>query len=236
MDIDGTYTLQAPQELVWNILMDLLTLQRFIQGMERLERVGEDTYAFTLHIKHAPLRGAYSGNAVVTKMDYPYSYHLKAEGEGVPGTFYAEWDMILTALDEHTVVTYKGTLLFSRANVQLNDSLFKGIVKVLIQQFFTSIADHLRSESDVFEHDSNAYSTQVGISHIQSGQTESSTFPEKPSFMLLVVRQLGLGDNDPFLEQVWVNRLRRIGFISMLLFLVWVGTRLPGRSSNHQGR
>ena len=55
MDIDGTYTLQAAPEVVWNLLMDQDMLQQNIPGMERLEQTGEDTYTFTLHIKHAPL-------------------------------------------------------------------------------------------------------------------------------------------------------------------------------------
>src|SRR5436305_1982420 len=82
-----------------------------------------------------------SENAVVTKMEYPYSYqkmeypysyHMKAEGEGVPGTFLAEWNITLTALDENTVVAYQGSLHFSMVNAQLPGSLIKGIVKVLI--------------------------------------------------------------------------------------------------------
>ncbi len=236
MDIDGTYTLQAPPEVVWRLLMDQDMLQQTIQGMERLEQTGEDTYAFTLHIKHAPLRGAYSGNAVVSKLEYPYSYYMETEGEGVPGIFRAEWNITLTALDENTVVAYQGSLHFSRSKAQLPSSLIKGIVKVLIQQFFTSISDHLRSNSYEYEHDAEAHITQVEVSHMQNGRMETSSFPDKPSFLHLVVRQLGLGDNDPFLEQQWVNRLRRIGLVSMLLFFVWVGTRLPRRAGDRQGR
>ena len=234
MDIDGTYTLQAPPEVVWNLLMDQDMLEQNIQGMERLEQTGEDTYAFTLHIKHAPLRGAYSGNAVVTKMEYPYLYHMKAEGEGVPGIFHAEWNITLTALDENTVVAYQGSLHFSRTDAKLPSSLIKGIVKVLIQQFFTSIADHLRSDSYVY--DSEAHINHEETSHKQNGRMEASSFPDKPSFLHIVVRQLGLGDNDPLLEQQWVNRLRRIGLVSMLLFFVWVGTRLPRRAEESKDR
>ena len=70
---------------------------------------------------------------------------------------------------------------------------------------------------------------------MQNGRMEASSLPDKSSFLHIVVRQLGLGDNDPFLEQQWVNRLRRIGLVSMLLFFVWVGTRLPRRSGDRQG-
>src|SRR6266576_2216460 len=141
MDINGTYTLQASPEVVWTLLMDLQTLQHTIQGIERLERTGEDTFAFTLQIKHEQLRGSYSGNAVATKLEYPYSYHIRAEGEGSPGTFHAEWNITLTAHDENTVVAYQGSLHFSRTNAQLPSPLVKGTIKVLIQHFFTAVAD-----------------------------------------------------------------------------------------------
>lgn len=236
MDIDGTYTLQASPEVVWTLLMDIQTLQRTMQGIERLERTGEDTYAFTLHIKHAPLRGSYSGSAVATKQEYPYSYHMRAEGEGIPGTFQAEWNITLTAHDENTVVAYQGSLHFTRTNALLPSPLVKGIIKVLIQQFFTSVADHLRSASYTYQNASEVHVTQLEVLQIHNDRLANSTFPDKPSFLHTVVRQLGLGDNDPLLEQQWVNRLRRIGIVSMLLFLVWVGTRLPRRFGDRQGR
>ena len=232
MDINGTYTLQASPEVVWTLLMDIQTLQHTIQGIERLERTGEDTFAFTLQIKHAPLRGSYAGNAIATKLDYPYSYHMRAEGEGSPGTFHAEWNITLTTHDENTVVAYQGSLHFSRANAQLPSSLVKGTIKVLIQQFFTAVADHLRPASYPYQNASEVNVTQLEVSHIHNGRMAISTFPEKPSFLHTIVRQLGLGDNDLLLEQQWVNRLRRIGMASMLLFLVWVGTRLPRRSGD----
>jgi len=229
MNINGSYTLQASPEAVWTLLMDIQTLQRIIQGIERLERTGEDTYAFTLHIKQAPLRGSYSGNAVATKLEYPYSYHMRAEGEGIPGTFHAEWNITLTAQGENTVVAYQGSLHFSRTNAQLPSPLVKGTIKVLIQHFFTAIADHLRTVSYTYQNASEDNVTQLEVSHIHNGHMAISTFPEKSSFLHTIVRQLGLGDNDLLLEQQWVNRLRRIGIVSMLLFLVWVGTRLPRR-------
>jgi len=232
MDIDGTYTLQASPEVVWTLLMDIQTLQHSIQGIERLEQTGEDTFAFTLQIKHAPLRGSYSGNAVATKLEHPFSYHIRAEGEGSSGTFHAEWNITLTAHDENTVVAYQGSLHFSRINTPLPNHLVKGTIKVLIQQFFTSVADHLRTASYTYQNASEDNETQLEVSHIHNSRMAISTFPDKPSFLHTIVRQFGLGDNDLLLEQQWVNRLRRIGIVSMLLFLVWVGTRLPRRSGD----
>jgi carbon monoxide dehydrogenase subunit G len=228
MDIEGTYTLQATPEVVWVQLMDLETLRRTIPGIEGLERLGEDTYTFTLHIKHAPLRGSYAGHAVAAKLEYPFSYQMRAEGEGIPGKFLAEWITMLKALDENTVIAYQGSLHFSRANALLPSPLIKGTIKVLIQQFFTALADHLRSASYSYPATPEDTVTQLEVSHIHNGRLASSTVPVQPTFPHAIVRQLGLGDNDPLLEQQWVNRLRRIGFVAVLLLLVWVGTRLPG--------
>ncbi|HEX6108694.1 MAG TPA: carbon monoxide dehydrogenase subunit G [Ktedonobacteraceae bacterium] len=227
MDIEGTYTLQAIPEVVWVQLMDLQTLRRTIPGIEGLEPLGEDTYAFTLHIKQAPLRGSYAGHAIAAELEYPFSYQMRAEGEGIPGKFHAEWIITLTAHDENTVVAYRGSLHFSRANALIPSPLIKGTIKVLIQQFFTALADHLRSTSYSYSASQEDTVTQLEVSQIHNGRLASSTFPDKPTFLHTIVRQLGLGDNNPLLEQQWVNRLRRIGIVSVLLLLVWVGTRLP---------
>lgn len=235
MDIEGTYTLQASPEAVWSHLIDLQTLQRTIPGIEGLERLGEDTYAFILHVKHAPLRGSFSGHAVVTELDYPFSYQMRAEGEGIPGKFHAEWTITLTAHDENTVVAYQSSLHFSKANALLPNPLIKGTIKVLIQHFFTALADHLRATNSSYLATSEDTVTQLEISQLYNGHRTASTFPDQPIFLHAIVRQLGLGDKDPLLEQQWVNRLRRIGIVSMLLLLVWVGTRLPRKpgSSTH---
>ncbi len=135
MDIEGKYTLQASPEVVWIHLMDLQTLQRTIPGIVGLERPGENIYAFTLHVKHAPLRGSFSGYAVATELEYPFSYQMRAEGEGIPGKFHAEWTITLTAHDENTIVAYQSSLHYSKANALLPNPLIKGTIKVLIQHF-----------------------------------------------------------------------------------------------------
>jgi hypothetical protein len=160
---------------------------------------------------------------------------MRAEGEGIPGKFHAEWTITLTAHDEDTVVAYQSSIHFSKAKTLLPNPLIKGIIKVLIQQFFTALADHLRSTSYSSIATSEEIMTQLEVSQLYNGHRTASTFPNQSLFLRTIVRQLGLGDKDPLLEQQWVHRLRRIGLASVLLLLVWVGTRLPRKpgSSTH---
>ncbi|HEX5689330.1 MAG TPA: SRPBCC domain-containing protein, partial [Roseiflexaceae bacterium] len=42
MKITGTYTIDAPQDQVWEALNDMEVLARIVPGCERLEQTGEN--------------------------------------------------------------------------------------------------------------------------------------------------------------------------------------------------
>ena len=60
MKLSGSYTFSAPRDDVWQLLNDPQTLQRIIPGCERLEEVGQDTYAADIKLGLAGVRGDYS--------------------------------------------------------------------------------------------------------------------------------------------------------------------------------
>lgn len=234
MDIEGTYTLQAAPQEVWACLLDQQTLQRTIPGIEELDRLGEDTYAFTMHIKHAPLSGSYSGQVDVVEREYPFSYRVTVESEGQPGKLHSEWTVELRAHNENTVVAYKGTLHLAKAAVLLPIPLVKGTIKVLIQQFFTALADHLRTASRSYSGTAEDTYAPLEFNHVNYSRIAVSSSANQPTLLHRIVRQLRLGSNDPLLEEQWVRRLRRIGIVSVLLLLVWIGTRLPRKPATRQ--
>src|SRR5436309_12438179 len=145
MDIEGTYTLQASPEDVWQCLMDQQVLRRAIPGVEQLELIGENKYNITVHIRQTPLIGTYHGHATVTEQHYPYYYTIAIEGEGGPGTISGEGVVHLNERDENTVVAYKGILNLGKLGTLLPPPLVKGTAKLLLQQFFTALAEHLRT-------------------------------------------------------------------------------------------
>jgi len=68
------------------------------------------------------------------------------------------------------------------------------------------------------------------ISSYPGTTSAKEAVPQKSDrFLRFVVRRLGLGEGDPVEEERWVKRVRRFGVLSILLLLVWVGTRLPGK-------
>ncbi len=72
------------------------------------------------------------------------------------------------------------------------------------------------------------------FNQVNYGRIAVSPSVNQPEFFHRIVRQLRLGSNDPLLEEQWVRRLRRIGIVSVLLLLVWIGTRLPRKPATRQ--
>jgi uncharacterized protein len=233
MDIEGTYTLQAPTEEIWDCLMDQQTIQHTIPGLERLTKVDEQTYTFAINIRHAPLRGNYTGRACVLEPSYPSAYRLKIEGEGPTNAFQCDFAIKLDAHNENTVIGYQGTLQPGGSNARISAPLIKATIKVLLQQFFTALADRLRTEraDPVYVTTLEEMYEMPFMEEQISEQLTETRKSSSPTLLHLLVRRAGLGQGDPVLEEQWVRRLRQVGLVAVLLLLVWVGTRLPRRAA-----
>jgi carbon monoxide dehydrogenase subunit G len=233
MDIEGTYTLQASPEDVWGCLMDQQVLRHAIPGVEKLESLGQHEHGITLQIRQSPLIGVYHGRVVLTDQHYPYHYSIAIEGEGRQSTISGHGVIHLSGRGENTVVAYKGTVNIGKLGTLLPAPVVKGAARLLLNQFFTSLADHLRTLHPVaagladFDHTSS-----LNGPTLPAGQYAfPASTPARSTFLRAVVHILRLGEGEPDLEELWVHRIRRAGLICGFLLLVWVGTRLPRRSA-----
>lgn len=237
MDIEGTYTLQASPEDVWQSLLDRQVLLRTIPGIEQLEQLDKDTYAIAIHVKQAPLIGTYHGHITVAEQHFPYHYRLIIDGEGRQSTLSGTGVIHLSQRDSMTIIAYKGTLNLGKLGTLLPTAIVKGTVKMLIQQFFTSLAEQLRAKVPVHILASEQAEDAAAVKH--SGEDILFLSPSAPSAeeaspltqshtpLQGIVRWFGLGEGNPLQEALWEIRIRRIGIMSGLLLLVWIGTRLP---------
>ena len=85
MKLSATYTLKAPQDKVFAALVDPSFLQKCIDGCEKMEKTGEDSYAAHLKIGVAGIKGSYVGNIRISEQNPPESFTLQVEGKGAPG-------------------------------------------------------------------------------------------------------------------------------------------------------
>jgi carbon monoxide dehydrogenase subunit G len=244
MDIEGTYTLQASPEDVWRCLMDQQVLLHAIPGVERLDLLGENKHGITLQIRQSPLIGVYHGHVMLTEQHYPYHYSLVFEGEGRQSTISGQGVVHLSGRGENTIVAYKGKINLGRLGTLLPAPVVKGAARLLLNQFFSSLAAYMRTLQPAYTREGGADRGRERQGHVpaQAGEeyaffasTPASPFhPDQsvqPGFLPSIVHNLRLGHADPELEKMWIQRVRRVGVLCALLTLVWVGTRLPRRSS-----
>jgi carbon monoxide dehydrogenase subunit G len=221
MNIEGTYTFQSKLTEIRQSLTRQEALQQAIPGLEQLEPLENNRYNVAIHIKYPPLVGTYQGLVSFVEDQQSASYRLLIESNGSPNTLTGVGSIQLHEFGENTTVFYKGTLTISKRGVRLTPAVTKGALKLLIQQFFTSLSDQLRMDhTGIVEEDGNTAVDVVPFHSPPAAPEVASSFIHK------IVRWLGLGKANALQEEIWAERIRQIGLVSGFLFLVWIGTRL----------
>ena len=85
MKLSARYAFNAPREKVFSALVDPAVLQKCIDGCEKMEKTGQDSYDAHLKIGVAGIKGSYVGKVVIEDKNEPESFSLRVEGKGLPG-------------------------------------------------------------------------------------------------------------------------------------------------------
>lgn len=144
MKLSGKYTFSAPREEVWELLMDPSALQRIIPGCERLEEIGDDTYAADIKLGLANVRGDYSGTVKLVDQRPPESYRMEGEGRGKPGFAKGVGNVELTEQpDGKTLMQYSGDAQVGGPIAGIGQRLIEGAAKSIINQSLKALSAEL---------------------------------------------------------------------------------------------
>jgi hypothetical protein len=144
MKVAGTATLHAPVETVYQTLRDPRVLVRTIPGCERLEELGEDTYAMTVTAGVASVRGTYAGDVRLTDHQAPNGFVLRASGSGTPGTVTADVTVSLAPGDNGTTeLTYDADATVGGMLGGVGQRLLTTVAKRTAGEFFTAVDELL---------------------------------------------------------------------------------------------
>ncbi len=234
MNIEGSYTLQARPEEVWQCFMNQQTLLHIIPGMERLEKRDKDSYEIAVRINYERLKGTYHGRLTVVEQHYPSHYRIVIDGAKDQNNINGAGSIVLKGHNDTTIITYHGTLNLHKHGAFIPPALGKGAAKLFIQQCFTALADHIhknnaRQELRTEGTEEIAVVKQPGGDIVILPTSVRHEHAPAQSMFGNIVHLLKLGASDPIQAEKWEQRLRRISIISGLLFLIWIGTRLPRR-------
>ncbi|GCE14162.1 CoxG family protein [Tengunoibacter tsumagoiensis] len=221
MNIEGTYTLQASPGQVWQCLMDQQVLQQIIPGIERIEQVATHCFQVSVQLKNDPFQGLYQGQLTLSELHYPYHYRLTLEGDE-EAPIHGTGSIHLNSQEQTTVIAYKGTLQLGKRTLSLKPSIIKGAAKLFLQQLFSGLAAYLQQT-----YPTEVAKKQATGSILLLSEVATPGVVPPPSIFQKITQSFHLGHGDRELELLWEKRLRRMSMLSGLLFLVWLGTRLP---------
>lgn len=178
MDIKGTYTFDAPQELVWDALRDPDVLGTVLPGGEGIEEVGENQYVGNLKIKVGPVQGKFKGNIELYDLNEPDSYSIKVDGKGAPGFVKATGSINLTGQGEQTLLDYAGKAQVGGRIASVGQRLIDTSAKSIIRQSLDGLNQYLAAKYETQKTAEAAGATQE---EVQQAVKETQVDIEAPS-------------------------------------------------------
>lgn len=141
MKISGSVTVPHPVEAVWEAMLDPAVLVRTIPGCSRLETVAEHSYAMTVSVGVAAIRGTYDGTAVLSDLVPEKSLVMRLTGAGAPGTIDATVDVTLAAVEGGTEVAYDADATVGGMVGGVGQRMLTSVSKRMAAEFFRGVGD-----------------------------------------------------------------------------------------------
>ncbi|MFQ5795971.1 MAG: CoxG family protein [Candidatus Bipolaricaulia bacterium] len=143
MKLDGSYTVNAPLDRVWNALNDPELLIQCIPGCRQLELESEgrseSRYRAMLELGLTDPKGQYTGWVEISDKVPNSHCRLSIEATGNPGPIQIIGIFDLEGLADKTHITYTGEVQVSGKIAGFGDHMISGIAKLVINQFFKTM-------------------------------------------------------------------------------------------------
>jgi uncharacterized protein len=143
MKLAATYAFDAPREKVFAALIEPGILQKCIDGCEKMEKTGEDSYDAHLKIGVAGIKGSYVGKIRIDEKTPPESFTLRVEGKGAPGWVKGTARMHISPKDEGSELRCEAEGHIGGVIAAVGSRLVDAIAKKMLDEFFRKLGEQL---------------------------------------------------------------------------------------------
>lgn len=139
--MDGEFVLPASREKVWAGLNDPDVLCRCIQGCQKMDKVGDNSFVAEVKMKIGPVSSVFNGKVDLLDLDPPNGYRIEGKGDGGAAGF-AKGGATVTLADVEggTLLRYDVNADIGGRLAQLGGRLINGVAKRQADQFFENFA------------------------------------------------------------------------------------------------
>ena len=143
MKLAATYAFKAPGEKVFAALVDPAILQKCIDGCEKMEKTGEDSYDAHLKIGVAGIKGSYVGKVRIAEKKPPESFTLQVEGKGSPGWVKGKARIQILPKGEGSELQCESEGQVGGLIAQVGSRLVEAVAKKMQDEFFKKLGQQL---------------------------------------------------------------------------------------------
>lgn len=140
MKLEGSYTFEAPRELVWEMFFDPEVLARTMPGCEKLERIAENSFEGRMRMQVGPVQGIFKGTVVLSDLQSPETYHMEVDGQGPSGFMKGEGDIRLEETEDGTIMHYVGEAQVGGRIAQVGQRLMDSSARAIVKQSLDNLA------------------------------------------------------------------------------------------------
>jgi uncharacterized protein len=143
MKLAATYEFNAPREKVFAALIEPAILQKCIDGCEKMEKTGEDSYNAHLKIGVAGIKGSYVGKIRIDDKKPPESFTLRAEGKGAPGWVKGTARIQISPKGEGSELLCESEGHIGGVIAAVGSRLVDAVAKKMLDEFFHKLGEQL---------------------------------------------------------------------------------------------
>ena len=143
MKLAATYAFDAPREKVFAALIEPGILQKCIDGCEKMEKTGEDSYDAHLKIGVAGIKGSYVGKIRIDEKTPPEAFTLRVEGKGAPGWLKGTARIQISPKDEGSELRCEAEGHIGGVIAAVGSRLVDAVAKKMLDEFFRKLGEQL---------------------------------------------------------------------------------------------
>src|SRR5712691_164205 len=147
MELASTYTFDAPQDKVWDLLMDTTAIASCVPGCRELRPIGDDRYQAELVVTVAAISGNFEATVALEDKRPPTSYRLVVEGTSRIGFVKGSAQIELEPAASGTTVKVAASADVGGAVARVGQRLLEGVGRMTMDRFFGCVAGKLKQSA-----------------------------------------------------------------------------------------
>jgi carbon monoxide dehydrogenase subunit G len=146
MHFEGTFTVKAPREKVFEFLLDPNKVSSCLPDLQRLDIKNQDEYTAVVRAGISFIKGDFTMNFKVMEKQPPSHAKLVARGSGIGSTVDLETVMDLTESSGSTTMKWSAEAKVGGRIASVGQRLISGQAEKIIRQLFDCIKSKLEGD------------------------------------------------------------------------------------------